>query len=72
MKKLNVYFAIACLSLGLISTTHAKQTFTIIQCKPEIQHIDIDTTGMPIGARGQISTLRHSAGTYEHIIELLD
>lgn len=49
MNKLNVYFAIACLSLGLISATYAKQTFTIIQNKPEIQHIDIGTTGMSIG-----------------------
>lgn len=159
MKKINACLAIASLSLALITSAHAKQTFTIIQSKPEIQHIDIGTSGMSIGdilsfeapfktkdgkdgrmygmitlvslptgtndpfldristivldfggsdslvvngksvygtykgeikdnspqvravtggtgkfigARGQISTSRHSSGTYEHVIELLD
>lgn len=159
MKKNSFYAAIACLTIALASTAQAKQTFSIVQSKPEIQHIDIGTPGMSIGdllafeapfttkdgkkgrmygmitlvslptgthdpfldristivldfggsdslvingksvyaeyhgeikentpqvraitggtgkfmgARGQISTSRHTGGTYEHIIELLD
>ncbi|MDN4017892.1 hypothetical protein [Zwartia panacis] len=159
MKKNTFYAAIACLAIALASTAQAKQTFSIVQSKPEIQHIDIGTPGMSIGdllafeapfttkdgkkgrmygmitlvslptgahdpfldristivldfggsdslvingksvygeyhgemkenapqvraitggtgkfigARGQISTSRHAAGTYEHVIELLD
>lgn len=49
MKKYYFYTVIV---LSLLAFTHAakaKQTFTIIQDKPEIQHIDIGTAGMSIG-----------------------
>lgn len=159
MNKLHFYSAIACLLITFTNHSHAKQTFTITQNKPEIQHIDIGSAGMSIGdilafeapfktkdgkqgrmygmitivslptgqndqfldristiildfghndslvvngrsvygtykgeikdnapqlravtggtgkfigARGQISTSRNSAGTYEHVIELID
>ncbi len=49
MNKLHFYLNIACLSLALIPIAQAKQTFTIVQSKPEIQHIDIGSTGMSIG-----------------------
>lgn len=49
MKKICFYAAIACMSLTLATTTQAKQTFTITQVKPEIQHIDIGTPGMSVG-----------------------
>ena len=49
MKKIAFYAAAACLSLTLASTAQAKQTFTITQSKPEIQHIDIGTKGISIG-----------------------
>ena len=43
------YTALACLSLIWTADTEAKQTFTINQSKPQIQHIDIGTKGMSIG-----------------------
>lgn len=49
MKNVPLYAAIACLSLTFTAAAQAKQTFTITQSKPEIQHIDIGTTGMSIG-----------------------
>ncbi len=49
MKKNTFYAAIACLAIALASTAQAKQTFSIVQSKPEIQHIDIGTPGMSNG-----------------------
>lgn len=49
VKKISFYAAIACLSLALASNAQAKQTFTITQGKPEIQHIDIGSKGLSIG-----------------------
>lgn len=49
MKNITFYAAVACLSLTFAAAAQAKQTFTITQSKPEIQHIDIGTPGMSIG-----------------------
>lgn len=49
MKKFKACIATACLSLAFVSNAHAKQTFTITQSNPEIQHIDVGAPGMSIG-----------------------
>jgi hypothetical protein len=49
MKKFPFYTALLCLSLALIPTAQAKQTFTITQGKPEIKRVDIGVTGMSVG-----------------------
>ena len=49
MKKFPFYAAIIYLSLVLGSSAQAKQTFTITQGKPEINHVDVGTTGMSVG-----------------------
>lgn len=49
MSKISLYVGAASLLIALTSTVQAKQTFTITQSKPEIQHIDIGTPGMSIG-----------------------
>ncbi len=51
MKKLPFYAAIIYLSLVSVlgSSAQAKQIFTITQGKPEINHVDVGTTGMSVG-----------------------
>lgn len=49
MKKNRFFAAAACLLLTIAANAQAKQTFTITQSKPDIQHIDIGTPGMSIG-----------------------
>ena len=49
MKIIPVFTALGCLSFALTSIAEAKQTFTITQNKPDIQHVDVGTTGMSIG-----------------------
>jgi hypothetical protein len=49
MKKSSFYAAIMFLSLVLVPTAHAKQTFTITQGKPQIERIDIGVPGMSVG-----------------------
>ena len=49
MKTSFFYSAIAALFLSVSSVSQAKQSFTLSQSKPEIQHIDIGTAGMSLG-----------------------
>ena len=49
MKKRLSYILVFIFSLGLSFTAQAKQTFTIFQSKPEIQHIDLGSPGMSLG-----------------------
>ena len=49
MKTSFFYSAIADLFLSVSSVSQAKQSFTLSQSKPEIQHIDIGTAGMSLG-----------------------
>jgi hypothetical protein len=49
MKKFPLYAALIWLSLVLVPTAQAKQTFTITQGKPEITRVDIGVTGMSVG-----------------------
>ena len=49
MKKFPFYATIIYFALVLGSFAQAKQTFTITQGKPEINHVDVGTTGMSVG-----------------------
>jgi len=49
MKKFHFFAAIACVSFTLVAAANAKQTFTITQSKPDIQHVDVGAAGMSIG-----------------------
>ena len=49
MNTLIRFASIACLSVSLFSVAQAAQTFSIMQEKPQIQHVDIGAPGMSHG-----------------------
>lgn len=49
MKNILSHITIAAFLLSFSFTIEAKQTFTIYQDKPDIQHIDLGTPGMSLG-----------------------
>ena len=52
-----------------IDLKYQKNNF--LKQKPQLRAV-VGGTGIYMGARGQLTTVRNEDGTYEHLIELMD